>query len=327
MPIPSLTSESGFRRLVETVPIGIALLQDARIRLVNAALLDLLHYRKFEELEGKGLEALLHGTDLERVKGLQRGEQDASGTLLLATQVYARDQVGGWRRLELQVVPLTFDGEECSALILRDLRSDERRRLLISIFEARDKERRRLAQDLHDESGQGLTSLIAGLAAIEAKTDGDLRELVRNQRDIAETTLDDLRALTHELYPAALDRFGLRAALERLGAHDVETDIDTLKDVELSPARQLALYRISQEALTNAWKHAEPDRVKLSVERKQYALVFRIEDDGRGFEVKGVADGLGLINMRERAESVGAKLRVTSQPGQGTVVEVEVALS
>ncbi len=318
--------ESGFRRLVEVVPIGTVVLDATEMLIVNAALLDLLHYPSFKDLEGQDISSLLHKTDVARLQSLSQGEREASGTLLLASQVHAREHGGGWRRLELQVVPLTFDGRECTALIFRDLRSDERRRLLASVFEARDTERRRLARDLHDESGQGLTSLIAGLAALESKVGPEAAKVVAEQRDIAENTLDDLRALTHDLYPAALDRFGLKAALQRLAGPGVEVDLDGLDGVKLSNARRLAFYRIAQEALTNAWRHAEPATVTISARSRPLGLVLKISDNGCGFEVPRASAGLGLINMRERAESVGADFRLTSQPEHGTTIEVEVSL-
>jgi len=203
------------------------------------------------------------------------------------------------------------------------------------VVSAQELERRRLARELHDETGQALTSILLGLRTVEdARGQDEQRAAVAEVRDLVRSTLQDVRQLAVELRPKALDDFGLVAALERLTQNFAEqTEIkvafeSTLPPGRLPPEVETALYRIVQESLTNVVKHARASHVSIVLGRKGASVTAIIEDDGVGFDpARAREDGLGLIGMRERVALVGGRLTVESRPGAGTTFVAEVPVS
>jgi signal transduction histidine kinase len=216
-----------------------------------------------------------------------------------------------------------------------DLSERVARDSLARVVAAQELERRRLARELHDETGQALTSILLGLRSLEDTLDRDeSRAAASGLRELVVTTLQDVRRLAVELRPSALDDFGLVPALERLTttfAEQTSIDIDfapMLGDERLSPEVETALYRIVQESLTNVVKHARAQRVSLVVQRRPRAVSVVIEDDGAGFDPSTLDDhGLGLVGMRERLALVGGRLAIESSAGHGTTIAVEVPLT
>jgi signal transduction histidine kinase len=201
------------------------------------------------------------------------------------------------------------------------------------VVDAQELERTRLARELHDETGQALTSILLGLKALERTVDTEeSRSHVAAVRELVVSTLRDVRRLAVELRPAALDDFGLAPALQRLvdnRRQDGETTVDLeirLGDERLPADVETTMYRIVQEALTNIAKHARATRVSILVTRKGDTAVVVVEDDGGGFDVGGRTGGLGLSGMRERVALVGGKLRLETSPGAGTTIAAEVPL-
>jgi signal transduction histidine kinase len=213
----------------------------------------------------------------------------------------------------------------------RRVASDALRRVVA----AQEQERRRLARELHDETGQALTSILLGLRTVEdARGEENMRAAVGQVRDLVRATLQDVRQLAVELRPKALDDFGLVAALERLTeTFREQTGIalafqSMLPAERLSPEVETALYRIVQESLTNIVKHARAGTVSITLGRKKHAVTVVVEDDGVGFEpARTREEGLGLIGMRERVALVGGRLNIESRPGAGTTFVVEVPVS
>jgi signal transduction histidine kinase len=202
------------------------------------------------------------------------------------------------------------------------------------VVDAQELERRRLARELHDETGQALTSMLLGLRAVEEAASSEERDHASAElRELVVTTLQDVRRLAVELRPRALDDFGLVAALQRLGETfseqmGIEVDIESrLGEARLPPEIETALYRITQEAMTNIVKHARASRVSILLVRKQKSAAAVIEDDGVGFDPAVTRDGgIGLIGMRERVELLDGRLEVESSHGAGTTLVAEVPL-
>jgi two-component system, NarL family, sensor histidine kinase DevS len=202
------------------------------------------------------------------------------------------------------------------------------------VVEAQELERRRLARELHDETGQALTSILLGLKALEERTgDEASRAAAEDLRELVVSTLQDVRRLAVELRPTALDDFGLVAALERLTSSfseqtGISVDFQTaLADERLPPEIETALYRIVQESLTNVVKHATARRVSILLARREGAVKAVVEDDGRGFDPAELAgDGFGLVGMRERLALLGGRLEVESRPDAGTTIAAEVPI-
>ncbi len=218
------------------------------------------------------------------------------------------------------------------AAIAVDLAQRVSRDAVRRVVEAQELERARLARELHDETGQALASILLGLRSLEQSLDSESAlARVAAVRELVVSTLHDVRRLAVELRPAALDDFGLAAAIERL----VETyreDDTTAVDLEIQmgagrlPADvETTLYRIVQEALTNITKHADATRISVLLTRTPRAAVLVVEDDGRGFDSENAAHGLGLTGMRERVALVGGRLRVETGSA-GTTIAVEIPL-
>jgi signal transduction histidine kinase len=221
------------------------------------------------------------------------------------------------------------------AAVAIDLSQRVNRDALRRVVGAQELERRRLARELHDETGQALTSILLGLRGIEeARTDEQRREALAGVRDLVRSTLQDVRQLAVELRPKALDDFGLVPALERLTASfgeqtgiAVEFEPGVREDERLPAEVETALYRIVQESLTNVVKHARASRISIVLARKPASASVIVEDDGIGFEPERPRDGgLGLVGMRERVGLLGGRIAVESRPGAGTTLVAEVPL-
>ncbi len=221
------------------------------------------------------------------------------------------------------------------AAVAVDLSRRVARDSLRRVVAGQELERQRLARELHDETGQALTSILLGLKAVEEAGDADeMHNAAEGLRELVVATLRDVRRLAVELRPKALDDFGLVAALERLvqtfsEATTIGVELETTLGEERLPTEvETTLYRIVQEALTNVVKHARARRVSILLMRREGTAIAVIEDDGEGFDPAAVReDGLGLLGIRERVELLEGRLRVESSPGSGTALAVEVPLS
>lgn len=204
--------------------------------------------------------------------------------------------------------------------------------LLQSRLTAAEAERKRWARELHDETLQALALLRMTLAAGRRKGDTDaLQAAVSTALEHIDAQISSLRGLIAEVRPTALDDLGFGAALEAFveraaslgGSIELDLELDHEAGRERRrhvPELEAALYRIAQEAITNAVKHAHASRVRVTVREADDTVSIRVEDDGTGFDAEATATGFGLIGMRERAELAGGELEVTSSPGHGTVV-------
>jgi signal transduction histidine kinase len=221
---------------------------------------------------------------------------------------------------------------EAEALLLgAEQREQARRDTLRRVVEAQEAERRRIARELHDDTGQSLASVLMGLRqAEEAEDPVAARRILSDLRVTITDSIRDLRALAVELRPTALDDFGLGPALERLietyarrTGLDLDVHVSHL-DPRLPEAVETALFRVVQEALTNIAKHAGATRVSVVVRRVADRVTLIVEDDGRGFDVESPSAGLGLVSMRERAELLGGRLRLESSADRGTTIAIEI---
>jgi two-component system, NarL family, sensor histidine kinase UhpB len=206
---------------------------------------------------------------------------------------------------------------------------DERSRTAASVLRAQEEERARLARDLHDECNQALTGVLLRLEATAHDAPDTVRAELRETKELATQAMDELLRLARELRPAALDDHGLQAALrtqldrftEQSGVPAELVVYDELDD--LTEQEQTVVYRVVQESLSNAARHACAQRVQVELGRDHGRPVVRVSDDGRGFD-GAPGDGLGLVGMRERARLAGGRLDVHSVAGRGTVVELRL---
>ena len=218
-------------------------------------------------------------------------------------------------------------------------REQMRAQYVKGVITAQEEERKRIARELHDSTSQSLTSLLVGLRTLSDSC-GQPEMLQRSEelRDIASHTLDEVHTLALQLRPSVLDDLGLAAAIERFVADyrtryglRVDLAMRGLNEQRLPPETETALYRITQEALTNIVRHADAQAASILVERQNGNVRVIIEDDGCGFDASTFArkgeQRLGLYGMRERAELLGGKLTIESEHGHGTSLFIEIPIA
>ena len=217
-------------------------------------------------------------------------------------------------------------------------RDQFRAQYVSGVITAQEDERKRIARELHDSTSQSLTSLLIGLRAMSDACDQyEIQERVEELRSVAGRALDDVHSLALQLRPSILDDLGLPEALKRHVAdcqkrHKLNIDliVTGLDDCRLPPEIETALYRITQEALTNVIRHANAQTASVFIERREDKVLAIIDDDGVGFDPvqhSGQDGHLGLYGIRERAELLSGHLEIESQPDSGTSLYVEIPLS
>ncbi|MEO8561636.1 MAG: sensor histidine kinase [bacterium] len=210
------------------------------------------------------------------------------------------------------------------------------RRLAAQVISVQDEERARVARELHDSTAQILAAIMLqlGVAARESSSPA-LDARIATLRELAAEALEEVRSLSHMMHPRVLDDLGLAAALEWIArqTRDKETfDVEVIAEEGAPIPAPLAsvLYRVAQEALRNAARHASATRVEIFLRRLPGKATLEVTDDGRGFNVRGAEErrpGMGLFSMRERVGLVNGTLTVESTPGRGTRVVAMVPLS
>ncbi len=228
--------------------------------------------------------------------------------------------------------------EAARAQIARLEASQAAHRLLLErVFETQEQERRRIARELHDEAGQLMASLLVGLRALDDTNSIDeAKAQAQRLRGVAVKALDEVGRLARGLHSAVLDDHGLAVALQQYVAdysatHKIAVDLalDETDARNLSPAVQLAVFRVVQEALTNVVKHSGATAIRARVARSANGLKTTIADNGRGFEADAASvhseAHLGLQSMRERVAILGGTLRIRSG-ARGTTIAVRVPL-
>jgi signal transduction histidine kinase len=209
--------------------------------------------------------------------------------------------------------------------------------LVRQLVNAQEGERQRIARELHDETGQKLTVLAMGLAAVEARLgNNDLAGLVRNLREVADQAMTELRNVMSDLRPAQLDDLGLVPALRwyvgqyatRQPELQVTMNAGRLPQ-RLPPELETVLFRVAQEALINVARHAHATQVNVTLTQGADGMRLEVSDNGVGFDTNAPvrperSGGWGLVGIRERVGLVGGRCIVTSRPGQGTRLVVEL---
>jgi two-component system, NarL family, sensor histidine kinase DevS len=343
------------RALVGARVLAIELIQGDRMRIAAAAG-EIDQNVVGEEFDARGsvAELALQSRLAQRLSG---GDNRAR-----FERVGLGSRVGGQVQAGL-LVPLTFRTEAPGVLVALDplhggefTDDDERllssfavsaasavvtaRSLTLDQLRAREAaaedERRRFTRELHDETLQGLGALRLALSAARRLEDPDRWKSALNEA-IAEldTEIASLRGIIADVRPASLDELGTQAALEALAERTRIRGVDVQLDVDLDyesgratarhdPELETAVYRVVQEAVTNAAKHAGADDVAVSVRESDGAITVRVRDDGRGFDPAETARGFGLVGMRERVESLGGSLTIDSAPDSGTTLTVRL---
>ncbi|GAB4410160.1 MAG: HAMP domain-containing protein [Anaerolineae bacterium] len=263
---------------------------------------------------------------------VQAAEAVAQGDFSRRLTRWANDEIG-----DLAEAFNAMTASLARAARERAERDQLRAQYVSGVIAAQEEERKRIARELHDGTGQLLTSLLLGLRAIEDAIDhAEVRQRAGELREMVSHTLAEVRNLALQLRPSALDDLGLSDALEHYiadccrhyGLH-IEFTAHGLDEQRLPSAVETALYRMVQEALTNVARHAQAQVASVLLERRGDEIVLIVEDNGRGFDPDAVSkreQRLGLYGIRERAELLGGRMVIESAPGQGTSLFVTIPL-
>jgi PAS domain S-box-containing protein len=338
--------EPAYRMLVEAMSEGAATLsRNGDLLYCNRRFAELVR-RPHKKMIGLAIQSLVAKTERDRFKAFLAEGRKA----VVKSEFTLRYKDGSLLPVHLSLN--RFPGYKGHALgmVITDLSEQKRkqadeikqaevtRRLLLEhMLSAQEEERRRIARELHDETGQLLTSLLVGLRSLEHARDlADVRSQGHRLREIAAQTIDEVGRLARGLHPTVLDDHGLGVALSRyvseyVKTHNIIVDLklSELDSSILSSAVQIGLYRIVQEALTNVAKHSGAKAVTIEFTRLAAALEVAVVDDGCGFDAKAAVVSsrrLGIQSMRERAAMLGGTVSFASQR-RGTKVLVRVALA
>ncbi|MBK6966620.1 MAG: sensor histidine kinase [Bacteroidales bacterium] len=211
----------------------------------------------------------------------------------------------------------------------------ERISRLKSAIDGQDQERQRLSRELHDGIGQSMIAIRLRLAAIETGLPEKLKQNYQSVISLTDSLIDEVRAISNALMPPALAEFGLMPAIRNLCYNLTETNgIKTVLDGEI-PAQvlgrkaRLYIFRILQESLNNAAKHAEATEITISAKAENHLLSISITDNGKGFDQQSscVLKGHGLNNIRERASLLKGEASILSIQGEGTTVKIEIPIN
>jgi signal transduction histidine kinase len=206
------------------------------------------------------------------------------------------------------------------------------RTLMSGIVKAKDEEARRIARELHDESGQLLAAVHISLGEMAKSLPAEFGHQIRQTKELLKQVENRLRDLSHELHPSVLDDLGLVPGLEflaqRLSRREgIEITTSASFRRRLSQLHEITLYRVVQEALNNVARHSRASSARVFLRHRNGSIQCFIEDDGAGFDVEPVmertaVEGLGLLGMRERVAALGGAFEIQSSRGKGTKIIV-----
>ncbi len=329
-------SEARHREIIETANEGICIVNhENEITFAN---------RRFAAMLGGSVDDLVGRSGYELVPSEEIEE---------ARRAFEQQETGVGGQLEQRVRRL--DGSvmlaSVSSTVMRDERgcftgmlrmytdsttrqfvADARATLMREMVAAQERERQRIARELHDQMGQHIVALSLGLARLsQLRQQTDASPIIDHLRGVVDLLGRDVHTLALELRPAALDHLGLCVALtsyaEAVAARsnlEIDVHCDMLDDLQLTTTVETGIYRIAQEALTNVVKHAQADRVSVILERRPNLLQLIIEDDGIGFDPFTHSAKLGLSGMKERAALLGGTATIESSVGNGATVYARI---
>jgi len=212
---------------------------------------------------------------------------------------------------------------------------EHERYIAIAITEAQEKERRELGMELHDNVNQllGATLLYLGVAIKSGNVGNEEVQMLKNSVDYINEAINELRNLSHRLTPYTKEEVSLKRIIEMLiepiqkaKLFEISLHVDPFENDMVDSEMQTNLYRIVQEQLTNILKHAEAGKVKINVRLTKKLIKLNVSDNGKGFDPASFKDGIGLENIKRRAEMFSGKCKLKSSPGNGCELLVELPL-
>ena len=361
--LASRDSETRFRLLFEEVPIGIALEDhEGRIINVNPAFCSITGFTE-QELLKLSCRDFSHAEDLVReahlFEELQSGNRKS---YQMEKRFFRKDRSIFWGHISVCLLT-DADGSSLIIAALQDISemktAEEKLRaatlelqhLTARIIQAQDEERKRISQELHDDISQRIALLSVGLetlsqefTALGVEPGGHHVLLlaltvwaflrIAELRRLADELGTDIHNLSHELHSSKLQHFGLAAALKELcnrvsAQNQLTVTFAATSNLakQLPPDVALCLFRVTQEALANVFKHSQAKEASVEVVQTQETIQLKVTDEGLGFDPTARTWGIGLTSMRERLHAVGGELVVRSALGEGTQIVAEVKLA
>jgi PAS domain S-box-containing protein len=338
-------NERRFQQLFRTATVGMAVTSDEdRFLFANKAFCDIFGYAEDELklMQYSDLsEPFIKGTIARRSKPLHKATAiDHQGEQMLLR----KNGSVLWMRITVTLLDRSMREQTQSLIMVEDITEQktaelelnrsrsEVKTLASQLIALQENERKRLSRELHDDIGQRLSLVASEVALLErqhSRGSAGLAGRLGALREDLDTLCTDLHCLSHSLHSYKLQHLGLKPALKELcqrmsqpGFH-----IDLIVDDAEDPRTQeisLCLYRVAQEALTNAQRHAHTSFVAMTLTRQQNMFYMAIQDRGIGFETSANPQGLGLISMKERLKLVNGHLILNSIPGRGTELWVAV---
>jgi PAS domain S-box-containing protein len=338
-------SEEQSRTILESSPDGILLFElNGKIVLANQEAARMHGFFGPHALIGLPFYDLVVPGDVARISKIQKQAEKKALSTTLETTMQRQDGSTFPGELKLSLIRDTLGAPKTILCIARDIsdrkRAEEELQSISRRFLAdQEMERRRIARELHDQIGQGLSAVKINLQnALTVPLSGDQRGILKETVQTIDQAIDEVRRLSLELRPAALDDLGLVPALRgyldrtarrsNLPSHFVVEP----PDIHLPPELETVCFRIAQEALTNVIRHAEAHLVEVEIRREGDTLLLVVRDDGRGFdlgrsmEASFHGESLGLVGMRERALLARGNLEIIARPGKGTEVKVTLPI-
>ena len=329
-------SEERYRSLVENAKdVIFTLSTDGRITSLNPCFETITGW-SLAEWMGRPFPPIVHSDDLS--VALEHFQRVLRGETLPIFELRVRAKSGIYIHTEFTETPLIKDGQVIGVLgIGRDITERKRAQAALRrLNETLEEEAKRIAHALHDEAGQLLASVHIALEGIARDLAPSASRRLKAVKGLLDQIEAQLRQLSHELRPTILDDLGLVPALEFLSAGvskrtKLQVTVEGPTIGRLAAPVETALYRIVQEALNNATRHAQASRTTVRLEQNGHMIRCLISDDGIGFDVPAALNrkgdkGLGLIGIRERLNAIGGAYRIISAPGQGTTLQVEIPL-
>ena len=341
-------SETKFRTVLDTAAAAIFIFQGDEIKYANPTSCAITGFSE-SELAGMKFWETVHPDyqELVRERGLIR---QSSQDIPTRYDVKILRKDGQERWLDVFIDQLEYEG--APALIGAGVDITEKKRiesdLIVSeerfrqlsqeLATAQESERRRVAEQLHDETGQSLTALKIQLQMLEADISKDFPELsdrIQTTVNLAEMTTGHIRMLARDLRPTGLDTLGLNNALENY-CHEFADYTELIINYQgddpppMSDAETICIYRIAQEALTNIARHAEAIYVKVKLVSTEKTCTLIVQDDGQGFSISDRtlnsqhSEHMGMVSMKDRIEILGGSLEFESELGKGALVRARI---
>lgn len=211
-------------------------------------------------------------------------------------------------------------------LEINKIKSEQQEEILRNTILAQEKERKRIAQDLHDEVGAMLSVVKLNVSRFERKSENDsAKELANETKTYLENVITQVRRISRALMPPSLEKLGLDFAVEEFvnwvkKSGQIEVEYwKSGQPLRFNSKKELAVFRVVQELVNNAIKHAEASKILIKARFTKVSIAISVTDDGVGFEMdKMTKTGLGLKNLESRAQIMGARIKMNSSPGKGT---------